>query len=204
MEYQLDFYRGFILACDNARAHLEAARLLTQINYGIARAHLVLAAEEGIKGYAIYDKLKGGYLYKKNFDKFFRLHKYKHKSISELEGIFVMGFKGFGALLRYFYIHIDEYVRGAEVPEHRKKELLECIEFLEKDDPDFNKLKEWCSTADKYKMTGFYLDINSERNKWLEPKNVTEVEYEKSYEVVTQWLKGIFDIEKTLMEDSKE
>jgi len=204
MEYQLDFYKGFLLACNNARAHLEAAKVLTQINYGIANAHLVLAAEEGIKGYAIYDKLKGGHLYQERFDEFFWSHKYKHQSIWELENIFAVLFKELGALLRYFYIHMDQYVKGAQVPEHRKKELLECIVDLEKEDPDFNKLKEWCSKADNYKMAGFYLDINVDKAEWLEPKNITKEEYEESYQIVTQWLDSIFSIAKSLKEENLE
>lgn len=191
-----DYLKGFRYGTENAQAHLKAAKLLTEINYGIAAAHLVLAIEEGIKAYAIFDKYKGGHLYKKNFELFFRLHKFKHESVWQFEEIFDILFSFGERLFEHFSQYSRKYLKGAELPEHRKKEIEECIQLCKDIQKENTKLRAWCDGADALKIAGFYLDIVDGGKDWLRPNRITKEQYEESLNIVEKWLEHLPGIEK--------
>jgi AbiV family abortive infection protein len=191
-----DYLTGFRYGTQNAFDHLKAAKLLTEINYGIATAHLVLAIEEGIKAYAIFCRYRESSLYKEDFNLFFRYHKFKHESIWRFEEIFTAFFIFGERMFKHFSQYSKKYLKGAELPERRKKEIEECIQLCKEIQEENIKLRSWCENADALKMAGFYLDIVDGGKSWLRPGRITKETYDESLKIVEKWLEHLAGIEK--------
>src|SRR5689334_1265565 len=74
---------GYKLALENAKNHFKAAELISsQVCYGIANSHLILASEEAIKAFAIFNKMYFPNFEFEGFDKVFKDHKHKHNILT--------------------------------------------------------------------------------------------------------------------------
>lgn len=212
MKKELDYYKGFKLCLENALNHLAVADLSKSISYGIAHAHVVLASEEAIKAMLLfsvqYDPNMIGEI--KNFNEYFSSHKFKHKTIQDMEHVALL-------LERIMTIQMSPFVgvkpgiplkEVIEKIKEGKTKMLEWFADLVDDNKPEVKLEThdaWWKQAETFKKEGFYIDILHRQKDWSGPYKCTEKKYYKGRKVVDSFISKVQFLEENFeAEDIKE
>jgi AbiV family abortive infection protein len=198
MEKHYDYQTGYKLAVESAEAHLKSAKILAKkINYGMGNSHLILAAEEGIKAYMIFVRHFDPSVKVEEFDKYFRLHKFKHKNIAEM----MHWLRFFNTVVEVIASPMKEKLKGKkenltakDIKTARKAAINALISWL-KGIPEIDNDGEWWENADRFKMKGFYVDMDRKTKSWISPKEITEAQYKRSLAIVEEFLERIFMLE---------
>lgn len=196
---KIDYKKGFEYAFNNTKAHFNAAELLaSNINYGLANSHLILAAEEAVKAYIIFTKHYDSELEIPDFNKYFENHKHKHNTIRDMTFFFsllmqmsMISIKPTLRLLKKNKKNISE----KELKEKFEKGIDNLIDYLNSV-PKIDNNEQWWNEANNNKNRGFYVNIIN--NSWQSPNQITEQDYYKSLKIVQEiieWLSIIPSIE---------
>ena len=172
----------------NATRHLSVSELLAKKKeFGVATAHLVLAAEECVKSFMLYF-----YWLKliplKNLKPFLYSHRPRHIFLSQS---LIVGYpmRMYVSEMLILQKQVNrKNISGSEAKAVVLTNLTNWLKGGHKSDDTYYKLVEWCKSADHMKRQGLYVDFN--HDKWTGPDAVSKEEYKNSLYVC----KHIFDM----------
>jgi AbiV family abortive infection protein len=186
-----DFLKGCKLSVENARHHLEVAKLCSRRKlYGIGNSHLILSSEECVKAFMLFAKHKKPNIKIQDFNKYFSDHKHKHSEILELEKEFYMMNKMLSFILDpvlKVYKKTDN-LKTEDILKLRDKGVDSLILWLKsvvkkKGETGFDD--SWFKSANNRKNLGFYVEYWKNGN-WHSPSDIQKKEYMISYKLVSR------------------
>lgn len=179
---------GARIAARNARDLLEFAVTGTQCHrFGPAIALCVLASEEGAKALALFQNAinpEDGTLLREVFSR----HKTKH-SLSGMSVLLIH----IGELMYRFKDEIQSEIDRGIATEQRpgtrwvNRVAEELKRLTRAKDDQSTRFITWYSTADRLKMSGFYVDRATDTG-WHDPNNLTESAFLEYRSYVERWL----------------
>ncbi len=196
----LDYLEGYRRTLQNAQELVKVAELAKSVCFGKANSLLILAVEEAVKAGMIYSRHFDPNSEEPSFDKYFKDHKFKHNATNAIERMGNLFEEMSNVMMEPIQQKIEE--RGELLTkEEAQEEYTKAWERLEKfltalnaeiDEgglPDAND--NWWNQANDKKNKGLYVTLNKGTQKWETPGDITERQYQQSYEIVTGFINRI-------------
>lgn len=194
-EVQLD---GSKLCFSNAKIHFDCGSKIAEAGHlGIANSHLILAAEESIKGMilvAVYFNISLPF----EIDSFFRVHKVKHQQADEMRP-----FLSDIQLLAETFAGILE--RRASSQWGLKFDIALVMTFfyaLNNFVTTAGPISSFWKQANETKNRGFYVDIQN--GQWIGPAIVKQSDFDESLREIQPYLTIAKFVEQLRPDDYKE
>lgn len=192
---------GLKLCAKNAERHFDSALTLSDKNYyGIANSHLILSAEEAVKGLLFLIKI----LHKKDFvdiEPIYKDHKQKHYVAKGIYDSWKHLMDSYAEAIMTALQNIDKlYDKDLETVARATTQLVEenlKYRMTFNNDEERKRIKKWWNKANDKKNQGFYIDYNNK--KWILSGDLTESEFLESKEIVGKIISPIL-----LMAELKE
>ncbi len=184
---------------DNAERHLRSALTLAKIReYGMADAHLTLAAEDYVRTLSLY--LKGWGLPANKIRSLFRYFDEQEEGYFVSPGVIVMGVFA-KSLFRVFEV-LNKGLSNLDITVVQKAfdKNLNPIKLIKLS----NRYAKWWAVAKKGKERGFLVDYNVEVRA---PKDFTKQDYSNSLNIVVDLrenCKGVIDFTQKIPEKQRQ
>jgi len=196
-----DFHKGYKLTIENAFNHLEVAYSIESISLGIASSHLILAAEEAVKAFLLFQLGFDKDFHKEaqDFDKYFSNHKFKHKIIRDIELLGNLMATSQEIRLKPFE-GIEPGTVSAEYLQEKNNEgvqnLIKWLNNLNNGTEELDINEDWWKQADSNKNRGLYVNLLKKSGNWDGPFLVKESFYQKSKKIVTLFISKVVALEE--------
>lgn len=194
----IDYKQGYLLALDNAKKHLEVALVSKHISLGIANSHLILATEEAIKADILYKiTVNPAWLEHTSFDEYFRNHKYKHTEGSKSQLL-----NSFLSLSLEKWFEFGDRMKNSTLTKEKKKKFIERLiekssnwveEYSNEARQKHLSNEEWWKAANGNKNLGFYVNLDKRTSIWKGPFDITQEQFDKSFEIVSEFISDVED-----------
>lgn len=198
-----DFNEGYKLTIENSLKHLQVAENCISVSYGIATAHLILAAEEAVKAFLFLqqtiDKESLNNVNPEDFEKYFSKHKFKHETIRQIE--FFMTFLDMSTQISIEpFKDVEPGTLSRKSLEEKKNQgvdnLIKWLNNLIEDKESIDINENWWKQADSNKKKGFYINLLKKTGKWEGPHLIKKSFYLQSKDIVEKFINRVLNIEK--------
>jgi AbiV family abortive infection protein len=183
-------WEGLRLALENAQRHLLCADALAGIaQHSVATSHLVLAAEETVKGAVFWAIAMKAPLPEREIRELLSNHNVRHELA---DGIIVIDLVFGGLVNALTPFHPSDFSSDAEFREARMAAVKRHCEALTErftsnaSDDVLLRGREWWPVASQLKNRGFYVDYVA--GQWTSPSDLTMAEYELARQIVIDLL----------------
>jgi AbiV family abortive infection protein len=183
-------WEGLRLALENSHRHLICAEALAGIGQcSVATSHLVLAAEETVKGAVFWAIAMEAPVPEREVRNLLSNHTIRHELADQMI-LMNLVFGGFIEALMPF--HPSNFTSDTEFRKARmaaaKRHFEALAERFTSNAPDDVLLRgrEWWPVAPQLKNQGFYVDYAAGR--WASPNDLTVAQYELAHQIVVDLL----------------
>jgi hypothetical protein len=183
-------WEGLRLALENSHRHLICADALAGIGQlGVATSHLVLAAEETVKGAVYWAIRMNAPIPERDVRELLSNHNVRHELADQM---IVLDLVFGGSIEALMPFQPSDFPSDAEFRKARMAAFKHHAEALKErftsNSPDDLLLRgrEWWPVASQQKNRGFYVDYVAGR--WASPDDVTEADYEFARRIVVDLL----------------
>ncbi|MFL3663339.1 MAG: AbiV family abortive infection protein [Flavobacteriales bacterium] len=213
MKKELNFLAGYKHSIQNAKELIELAKMASSICYGKANSLLILAVEESVKAGMLMSREFDPSQDEKDFVKYFSDHKFKHKSIRDIDRVGKLFSKILEVTIKpaeKAYNEKGDLLTPKEAAKAKKKgfdDLIKMMEEMAEADGTTKKVwnqhgiendDDWWDQADHNKQLGFYVGYNKGSSKWEIPSNISKKRYEESLRIVTEFYTKIAHAETSM------
>lgn len=204
-------FEGSKMALGNAKDHFKAGEILSENNlYGLAIAHVILAAEEVSKSIVIYLKYNDSKIEQSldwyDFDKIFHNHEPKQviaTILSFFGQLFSISNPYPFPLMDIFSLDEKEFSEKEiqimhEKHDERMEKSIETLKAQLEPNSHSERVAKWWDTVNDRKNASLYVNLN--KGQWETPQDNTLHEYQTACEYVS----GLIDFFDKMVEIQEE
>lgn len=185
-----ELIKGYRLCSENSQKHYNAAIHLAQNNfYGIANSHLILAAEEAVKGFLFLIRC---FVNDEDWEveEIFKDHANKHRVAREAYISWKHLLDSLSDSMQTLFQNIGKLFGQDKDTIYRVSTQIVSDNLKRRMDNDnkeeLKKEKKWWNKANQKKNRGFYVDYQNK--KWKLPEDISQSEYLESKQIVEKMI----------------